>query len=516
MYKLTYRISNSAPLVLTSRQGDPNMVTTEGVISGSKVLGLLAQRYIVRQSTPDNGEAHRDAVFHNCFMKGALTIGPAFPVLPDSKGEEQPHLPVPFSVRRKKHGEEIYDFLFHKYDSALRTKPVDGFCLLESDCFEPADVQRGINFHHARDRETGTTDGEKIFSYESLEAGQRFEGTIYGSRDDLQTLLDRCGQEWTGAVGRSKNSQYGTIQMRFLEKSPQVCQNPALLTTAAEPGAKISLTLLSDTIVYNDCGYPSTTRQDLANHLSARLNTGVTLVKARAKQAEVETYLGVWGLKTPSEGCFMAGSSFLLELPDGCSSDALAELEWAGIGERCGEGFGRCRIAWQTEGKLQVPDAAERTPEQPQGDLPDGTRHILTTLAIETLKKDAVLAALEEQSRFRHLPSNSLLGRLENAVGHSGAPQAFGAFLAQLRNTARRQLEHCHNTQRTLLEFLTTERICAQSLIALNRSGLSELIQEFGLSFDTYERLDDELYILYLSTFFANLRKRNAPDQKEG
>ncbi len=512
MFCLKYRICNEMPLVLTSKAGDPNIVATERYIPGTSVLGLLAKRYLDRHPQVSAENACDDPYFHDCFVNGRITFGPAYLSVQDAEGQRQTYLPVPLSVRRKKYADDLYDFLYKKEEPLLRTTAVKGFCSLGNGVFQNEDVVTTLNFHHARDRKTGTTDGEKIFTYEAIKQGHCFEGCILGNYEDLQHLLAQCDTQWDAYLGRSKNTQYGKVRFFFLQEEAQEYASDSTQLERTDKAESISLSLLSDTIIYNEYGFPSTDSHDLTTYLTTLLGSKVRIKKARTRQGHVENFVGVWRLRTPSEQCFQAGSSFLLSMGN-CDPKRLSELETSGIGERTHQGFGRCRFAWQTDHPLITQSRPEISPSRPAGHVPEMTREILKTLVVQALEKDAEFLAIQAQKDFRLLPSNSLLGRLENVMSNSSGKQQWIDFLKELRNTAKKQLENCHNTRKTLLQYLIEENINIPTVIEKSQSKLQELLEEFSLKLENEDELNTRLYQRYWGIFLAMMRKRK---NKEG
>lgn len=46
MKAITYRITTLSPIILTSRTGDPNMVSTLDYIPGTHIRGIFAHEYL--------------------------------------------------------------------------------------------------------------------------------------------------------------------------------------------------------------------------------------------------------------------------------------------------------------------------------------------------------------------------------------------------------------------------------------------------------------------------------------
>ena len=327
MHQLTYRIKNLSPLVLSAKYGDMNMVSTEKYIPGTSVLGILAKQYLIKQEINDS--AHEDINFYNWFLLGNLKITNAYTLSQDQNNNDRIFFPAPFSIQKEKTSTNVIDLLFIEEMDDTPRKPINSFCYLDGGNLQIRDVETSLNFHHARDREKGISKEGQIFNYESIAPNQLFEGQIIGAEDDLKTLISQCGTKWKSSVGRSKNAQYGqvTFELQASELKPF---NPAI-----NPQKEISLTLLSNTIIYNENGFATTNVADLEKYL------GLPIKKAFIKTGNVENFIRIWRLKKPSEACFMAGSVFLLDISAG-SPEQLLVFQKSGIGERTHEGFGQC------------------------------------------------------------------------------------------------------------------------------------------------------------------------------
>ena len=179
MHKLRYHITTKAPLVISARHGDMNMVATEKYIPGGTVLGILAGRFMNKKNITDNAHVNDD--FYNWFLAGKLKITNAYIYTKNDDGDEFVNFPVPVSIQKQKYEEKIVDFLYFD-TSDIQTQAVNTFCVLNKNIFSTKDVKTSLNFHHARDRIKGIPEQGKIFNYESIMPGQIFEGALQGKR----------------------------------------------------------------------------------------------------------------------------------------------------------------------------------------------------------------------------------------------------------------------------------------------------------------------------------------------
>jgi len=506
MHRIRYRIKTLAPVVIASKAGDMNMITTERYIPGTSVIGILASRVITKNNLSD---AHKDTDFYNWFLAGKLKIGNAYIFSKDQYDRDVPHVPVPFSIQKEKKDEtKIYNLLYVDDDDEdlkdVQTKSIDSFCApnflyehIGDDTLQTKAVETSLNFHHARDREKGTSEKGKIFNYESVSPNQIFEGEITGEQAGLQELINLCDDETPCYAGRSKNAQYGKIRFEFVDKEPTQCSFPEIETDNDE----ISLTFLSDTILYNDNGFSTADTKELEKYL------GVEIEKAFVKKGQVETFVNKWQLRKPSETCFLAGSTFLLK---GISKDHLAgfaELQQSGIGERTHEGFGRCVFGWKTDKQLYEPKEDSVKLEKPKHPIPAMTQKILETIVRDSVKKQAELKGLDKQNGFNKPPSNALIGKLSAILKGSITRDKFKESLEKLKKPARSQLEHCNNGSKTLWDFLMDRN--TQSILNKSSSAnLKDICKEIEYNPEEDEKLSN-LYQIYLETFFSMMRKRS-------
>lgn len=470
MHSLKYRIITRSPVIVSAISGDTNMVKTEKYISGGTVLGLLAKRFIDRQQL--GGLAHENKEFYQWFLAGGLKISNAYIFWRDEADNEFEHYPTPFSVEQEKYGDMVYDRLFTETE---QTKHVGDFCLLQGDFVQTRTVETEINFHHARDREKGVSKEGLIFNYESLVANQVFTGEIYGGKDDLQNLLLGCGSDWLSYIGRSRNAQYGAVEFEFVNNEPAPVQNQIIRPAESEGNQvqSISMALLSDLILHNECGFPTTDIRTLETALQNQLGE-VRIAKAFVKKAEIENFVSIWRLKKPSEVCFAAGSTFLLQIaPE--KVEALADIQVTGLGERTQEGFGRCAFGLQTQSNLikrdEAKDEADQETQKPAGEPPENVRRIIKTIVQKTIRERIATAAINEQENFEHLPSNALIARLHAMAKAAEDRSDFVVKLNSLRDIAMKQLRQCVSRDCNLLEYLAAFRLSESGLKRLEESG---------------------------------------------
>lgn len=406
-----------------------------------------------------------------------------------------------------------------------QTEPINKFGILEGTRLQTQEVETDLNFHHARDREKGISEEGILFNYESISLGQEFEGTISGDETDLRNLMTTCGNEWTAYIGRSKNAQYGKARFKIIDTNPQPDSRPikwdeengedeeideesedveAPTKREQKEKDKASLTFLSNTIIYNENGFPTTNVDVLEKYL------GIQIIKAFVKKGEVENFVGVWQLKRPSEHCFLAGSSFLLKISEG-DKTRLEAFQKNGIGERTQEGFGQCIINWQTDRDLSEYLGDRSKLKKPESPVPNRTREIIQMLVTDSIKKQVELMALEylDQVSKGIFPPRSLIGRLLSMI-KNGKRIEFIDRMGQLRKSARDKLEKCRSSTENLLEFLVNFEVNAEKVLKQPRnSNLKKLSDEIGYKPEEDVKLQEDLYQRYFVMFLSMMRKRS-------
>jgi len=491
MQAIRYRITSLSPLLFTSNTGDPNMVATLDYVPGTHLRGLFANEYIKKKGLAR--DAHRDETFYRWFLKGDLKITSAY-IIEEREQRSYRLLPIPLSIQKEK-GEKktAYDLIFQDEEFDKQTTAITGYGRLEGNRLYKKEVKKSLNFHHARDRKKGSSKEGLIFNYESIDEGQTFEGFIIGKSEDLKefTSIISSGIYY---LGRSRNNQYGKIRFETISKEPEEFYSEIDIEEESEDN--IVLTLLSDTIIYNEFGYSTTDTRELERLLNCKIT------KSFIKQSVAEGFISIWRLKTPSEVCFKAGSSFLLENAD---IERLKELQKTGIGMRTHEGFGRFVIHWQREENPLVIEKAtdEIKPKRTEGALPEKLKELAGNIIKDVLKKKIQITAINDADGFNRLPPTSLLAKLEGSVWAGN----FKTLLENLKKTARDNLENCRNNDKNLYDFLKNFSVDIEDAIK-NINDMKKLCDEISYQPENDKELQAELEKDYLITFLSTMRKK--------
>lgn len=526
MFIIRYRITTLSPALFVMNVGDTNMVATRDYIPGSVILGLFAGEFI-REKSLDN-RAHENHDFYQWFLRGDVRFTNAFIVSQDERGQFQKYFPVPLSIQHEKSNEKaLSDLFFPDEDTVKQPVYKAGFSRTEGDGLYRQPVKKSLNFHHQRNPETGTVKKGLIFNYESMDAHQTFEGNILGSCEGLQAILALFPNAQTAYIGRSRNAQYGKIRFEFVSQAPEdfIPETDGFTSKTLEKAIEneeVSLTLLSNTIMYNDNGLSTTEVTEIEKLLTKELDAKVAVKKAFIKTDEVENFVSVWRLRKPSEVCFKAGSCFLLGGISPEHTKKLLELQRNGIGERRGEGFGRIVFGCQNSARntFTMEETDKKRLEKPSYVVPHQTKEIIQTIVRDFIRRNVELSALRdatmsvrEDRTDMGLPSKSLIGRLDAMVKMSDKNKFCGALEKDLRKTARDKLEGCKDSKgsQTLFEFLKNgggEKITvAEIFMQKDMAEVQALCDTIGFHPEDDRNFEEVLYRNYFLAFFSEMRR---------
>lgn len=487
---INYKITTLAPVIIPDEGNDPNMVFTKDFIPGNVLLGVFASKYI--KQTGKHKDVHRDNTFFDWFLSGKLIYSNGTITDPSDNA----YYPAPNSINYQKHREaDIYESfaLDEKKLLDMSLKSLNTYVSIDNESIKKLSVKKGIDFHHERDPETGTTKPGMIYNYQSIEKKQAFAGKISGEPEDIDQFYEMFGPNMKAYIGRSKNSQYGKVNIEFEKPA-------AFQVEKGRPSEEVVLTFLSDAIIYNDNCFPSLNILDLQKFLP-----GSEIQDSYIKSQRNEQFVSIWKLKNQSERCFKAGSCFKLsQLPENAG-----EILQHGLGERTHEGFGQVSFTFQNpyaESYEILPD--QNRISQPVAEIPPVLKTIMRDTIHEHITNRVLEKVIDDVKGFReNRPiSKSLCGKLELFCSNEmKSISGFIGYIKDLKNISRTNMSKCHNKQTTLLDHM--EHIQSLSLEQLRLPAKTEELKEL-ISFKIDEELKQKLYKIYLVKFFNLLRKR--------
>ncbi len=483
-----YKIKTVNPVIIRSTRGDANMVNTKSYIPGNTVLGVFTSLYIGKRELKD---AHKDSIFYDWFLKGDLTFTDAH-----TSDDKRRYFPNPYSIKEEKYKRHLaYDLMFEGDSFDKSTRSGEAFIDIEGSTIYDKPVKKSISFHHSKEDNADN----KIFNYESINANQIFEGKIIGSEEQISVFKECFPLKITAYMGLSKNSQYGRVAIELADVS-DYCQE---IKTGTESNDKdVVMTLLSDTIIYNDNGFSTADTDNLEKLL------GVKIKNSFIRKDVIEQFVGVWKLKNQSETAFKAGSCFKCDILPG----NYEKLQIEGIGEKIHEGFGRVIFGWQVKQDEYLKKSEKETSKKPQGSPPDFVNKIVTQIMRNRIKDQVVLKAMQDKDSFFNLPTKSLCGKMQSIAMNINTFDENFKKVAK-NKIARTQLEKCNNKGKVenLLDYIQGKKSIVDIDSFLNKI---DNLNEFTNPLKNKDGFSNEMKKVYLRTFF-NFMRKGVNEEKE-
>lgn len=271
------------------------------------------------------------------FHDGAVRFGDGFPV--DADGSVG--FPAPMSLQAKKGElsltENLHDPAASRYladgveDFAARDrdnqqwKSVGGGALASDRKF--IDVRRSTTMRTAIDPDAGRAADSQLFSYESLDAGQRFVAVVDAdSEHDLERIIPLLtGQR---ILGRSKSAEFGRVQIERVDTDFGIAP--------AGGGAKETLYVwfLSDLWAQSHSGQPGVRPdpQQMGFGASAEIDWNHSFIHTR----RVSPFNAHWKMRGLEREVIQRGSVLTITDTD---SEHLCGLRHFGFGTEFGSGF---------------------------------------------------------------------------------------------------------------------------------------------------------------------------------
>ncbi len=441
-----YTLTLQSPAILTALGGEPNSSLTLPYIPGSTVRGAVA-----RALGDPKDDRLRLQEFRHLVLGERVRYLHAYPCAEDPRHvmETCRSLPAPVSFRRKK--DASAEKLLSIYDLAAfdgHPSPDDEDCwpkeqlarlgqsFLTIGVAQPQLIQPKVSarIHHQRDREKGRAWKDRngkthgaIFTFESLDAGQSFQGLIQvrgKTEQELDAIVHRLKDllKHGMLLGRSRRAGYGGMAA-ILWGEPQAREVHGVgkeglcpVTSDIASGNVFRVLLTSACIVRR----PSTGQIDpaaLPEWIERRLGGRAKLIRTRWAFEATGGFNRKWRLELPQALAVSAGSVFVMEATQDISVGDLLALENEGLGERREEGYGRFLFLDAPFWRFSIQQPKEKKffpPESPRAPqlILEMEARIVWSHALKKIEQEAASIARSSQ----HLPSNSLIGRLRTPL----------------------------------------------------------------------------------------------------
>ncbi|SFW22810.1 hypothetical protein [Nitrosovibrio sp. Nv17] len=468
---LPYTLSLRAPAVLTSLGDDPNSSRTLPFVPGSALRGAAA-----RGLGDPGSDADRLERFRAVFLSGGVCFLNAYP-----RAGGRRTLPTPVSLHAEKNGSvgpagEISAWDLSAFSNAqddAGTSWPEAALMPLPDPFvsiggaQPLRVSpaRTSRVHQQRDRARGRAWKEErkgreeahgaIFSFESLDEGQEFDGLIQfhaQNEAECDALVATIKNALPGPVllGRSRRAGYGgDAAISWSNVRTREVEGTGLVSTDLPVNIEFRA-LLASACVTRD---PETGQIDPTQTVAELVERFAGRVEVIARRWAFELVGGFnrkWRLEIPQALACAAGSVLVLRTTAPIPFGDLLAIENAGLGERRAEGFGRVVfIKAPTQSlMLRKPSASGATTQG--GDVPELVRFAEGRIVDAALERAIQEHAARIARNASRLPAPSLLGRLRTALRAepSAALATLRTWLGQdgprrLKRPAMDQLERC-------------------------------------------------------------------------
>lgn len=451
MKAITLTLQTEQPILATSFQGDPNSDVSYSYIPGSMIRGAIIGRYM-RQHNLSELDLTNDEVKRLFFDANSTRYLNAY--LLSYEKQPQRTLPLPLCWFKDKDAElkdnssiTVYDFSIDRGDDPETPKSVgEYFWTNKGGVVNLYKDKRRINIHNFRDRQKGrSTDNQgELFRYDALDAGQKFQSVILcedGDAITLQMLLVTEPNIW---LGGSQSAGYGhtkIINLEILDRWDEI-EVPA---EDRENDEISSITLLSDTLLRNECGQPVADPMLIKQAVEEVLN--ISLPEPSnifAGSTLIGGFNRKWGLPLPQVPALAAGSAIVFKGVE-INESQIQQLEAQGIGERREDGFGRIAVNWL---KKEEFSASLAKPSSSYTSLEKESSHLLAGQMAQRLLEQKLEQYLQKKVGYLKLDegiSNSQLSRLQS-VARQGLPNGDCSLVTSLLNNlpsnAKSQFDH--------------------------------------------------------------------------
>jgi len=324
----TFKMTLITPALLPSSQTDANTVSSEKIISGRKILGMLALAYIKKNKLQEN--AHQDTKFKRLFLEGSVQFSHAFPINQDQKI----CMPLGNHWMTNKSKDEVYND--YEDNGNINLKSIGG--LVSQNGESKANVLTILDFHNSRNkvhqdadtqvhsRISGSNKGAGIFYYEKLQANQSFVFHVSGTEEDLKTIRTLLKNDKLLRLGKSSSTNLGRIKIdNWGGEWP---------TGKKGNDESVVITFVTPVILKNDLGEYSPTLKTLGKYLN--INT-IAPEDSRIRTKKVQVFQGKIAMQLPEMLAIAPGSSIMLSQKQ-LSNELLSQQA---VGEFMHEGYGQ-------------------------------------------------------------------------------------------------------------------------------------------------------------------------------
>lgn len=323
-HMITYQVDLKAPVICKAPTG--NQASTQDYIAGSKILGLLAG--MLEHESYRMMTAKSDLIVSNAYIlyNGNRTI--------PARNSWQKQKDQTFDENEQMN---LWEMLCEPDVSNMQMTPSKLHYVDENGVALGVDTES--TYHHRRpdDKSIGRATGKdnsSFYQLESIQSGQSFGGYILADTNQAQEIIRVAGSECQVRLGYGKNAQFGDAVFQ-LNKIEPVKKKQEKMKDAV-------VTLVSDMILYNHNGVPSTSIECLKEYLQAILGLKKEDFQIEKKYLSFTTVGGYntsWHTFKPVIPALGKESVFVIH-----AEREFEKPEFCFVGERVLEGFGEVRL----------------------------------------------------------------------------------------------------------------------------------------------------------------------------
>jgi CRISPR-associated protein Csx10 len=412
-YALRIHMHLEEPLLATGvANGEENSSISLDHIPGSTLRGVCAAAYLRCHNTADFAA---DAIARRLFFGDEVRFLNGYPAYPTNTTLRA--LPCPLSWHMSKDDadnerREVRDYALEDVEPFEKSKEESrSFFWPGDEAHVLLSPRRWTNVHNASLNPMLKQEGEStVFRYEALASEQDFVAYIVAEDKRLLEEVETSLLPDQYHLGGSQTAGYGLVT---LATAWETDWRESQLDYEVDDFTII--TLLSDSLLRDDSGRATT---DFHRALCIALDRQVPQPqKTFAGIRLVGSFNRKWGLPLPQRWAVTKGSTVVYAAKD-LSADELALSLRDGIGDRCGEGFGRLGINLNSKGDFTTsPPTAVVPTIQP---LSLASAAMAQRMARQRLMQAAEIAILRHISEIDfesgHYPHNTQLSRLRLVV----------------------------------------------------------------------------------------------------
>ena len=484
-YVISYVLKNEEPLVLSNKSDGKS----DSYISGSRILGCLAGKYLAKE-----GNSAEDETFKDLFLKGVAKYANAYP---SENGEN--YYPAPEYINMLKKTKKLINLYGnedekkseedYKKDNGNQPKKLKNkFVNIVGNKAKIMEVDMDIVCHHRH----GGKDEQILYSMEVVKEGQEFAGQIIVPGKYVQMIGEMLSEGIR--IGKSSSVQYGKCKLvgELVVEESQAMKK----ATICKSGETVIVTFLSDAIFVNDKAEYTVYKDEIEAIVARELgfDSGENPAKTPAfiKTKEISGYNAVWNLRRQSIPAVGAGTSLVFTLTKDCKIDKTF------IGERCLEGYGQIvvsKLSEQSYGieKGKAKDDANNTVKIEQA------KGLIGKILVERLFDK--ICAKEKLSAFKITASE--LGRVTMMLNESLAEnkddykKAFAEFVKRVDSIKTSDVKNAIK-EKVLVKVAKGNQFNGMSQYADSEMEEVKWLQKIGYEAKEWEEELDQLWGEYL------------------